>query len=92
MADEQRQAMISATAIGEGNTFTALLETTTDLPPDAIGEVVVMALQRIWRAGEDPTKSVIVIRFGWQDQRPRCHHQVEADLPAGPCSICGDRG
>jgi len=61
MAD--RQAMIHATIIGEHNTYSRNIETSTDLPPDPIGEVVVWVLQDAWKAGEDPTKCVVVLQF-----------------------------
>lgn len=61
--NEDKLAMITVTVISATNTFAARIETSTDLPPDPIGEVVVTALQKAWKAGDDPTKCVVVIRF-----------------------------
>jgi hypothetical protein len=56
-------AHIKATIVGKLNTYTAWGETTTDLPADPIGEVVVEVLQKAWTAGEDPVNCVVIIQF-----------------------------
>lgn len=40
--------------------FSATIETSTDLPADAIGEVVTLAMQNVWNAGFDPVKDGII--------------------------------
>lgn len=64
MAEEQeRKAIIKATIIGKRNTYSETIESSTDLPPDPIGEVVVEALQKAWEAGEDPVNCVVLLQF-----------------------------
>lgn len=60
---ERQQAIIKATIIGVQNTFLSMIETSTDLPPDPIGKVVVDVLQKAWRAGEDPINCIVVLTF-----------------------------
>lgn len=58
------KVMITATYVSPANTFQATVETTSDLPADALGEAACEALRKAWRAGEDPCGSNIVIHLG----------------------------
>jgi hypothetical protein len=58
-----RIAHIKATVVGKHATYCEFIESSTDLPPDPIGEVVVEAMQKAWKAGEDPTKCVVLLQF-----------------------------
>ena len=46
-------------------TFNEQREITDDLPADIIGKAVVVATQRAWRAGFDPTVSpfIVLVKF-----------------------------
>lgn len=59
-----KRAMIKVTGIGSCNTFMTTIETSTDLPADAFGEVVTETVNKLWRAGEDMKACTIVITFG----------------------------
>lgn len=41
----------------------AKIETTDDLPADALGEVVCRAVENAWKAGNDPTSFTIRVEF-----------------------------
>jgi hypothetical protein len=58
-----RIAHIKATVVGKENTYSTFIESSTDLPPDPIGEVVVEAMQKAWTAGEDPTECIVLLQF-----------------------------
>jgi hypothetical protein len=63
IGDPPEIAKIKATVVGENNSFTSWGESSTDLPAEVIGEVVVEALQKAWRSGEDPAKCAILVQF-----------------------------
>ena len=56
-------AFVKVTGIGQNNTFTELTEMSTDLPSEAMGEAVTKVVEQLWKAGEDPIHTVIVITF-----------------------------
>lgn len=45
--------------------FVAKVDCSTDLPADALGEAVALAMQRVWSAGFDPVSDnlVVVVSF-----------------------------
>lgn len=56
-------ALIRATFCGRGNTYQADIECSTDLPADALGEVVAEVINRAWRSGEDPAGCAVTLVF-----------------------------
>lgn len=56
-------AVIKATVITREQTFTDEIETTDDLPSNAIGELCAGVVNRAWEAGNDPTTLTLVVNF-----------------------------
>lgn len=59
-----KKVMITATYVSPKSTFQANVETTSDLPADALGEAACEALRKAWCAGEDPKGASIIIHLG----------------------------
>ena len=57
------RALVRATFAGRGNTYQQDIETSTDLPADALGEVVARVLDLASRNGEDPAGMTVVLTF-----------------------------
>ena len=58
-------ALIRITTIDNCNTYTTLVESTSDLPDDVMGEAVGDAIRKAWKSGCDPVKDglTVVIKF-----------------------------
>lgn len=61
----QEKAIVQVTTIDNLNTYTSNGYCSTDLPDDAVGEIVGDAIRKAWRSGCDPVKDglTVVIRF-----------------------------
>ena len=59
-----QNARVTATYMKGDNTVTGYADMTTDLPADALGELVATVINTAWSKGEDPAGAVVVLQFG----------------------------
>lgn len=58
-----RKAVVTATLLAPGISKEVITEMSQDLPAENLGELVADVIQKGWKAGIDPTASVVIIRF-----------------------------
>lgn len=60
---DAEMAIVIAEVGGERRTWSSAHKMSSDLPADALGEHLALAIQKAWKAGCDPVDMTIVVSF-----------------------------
>lgn len=63
-ADETKTATVRATYLNGDVIFQTVENISSDMPADALGEIVAGVMQHAWEKGDDPVSATIVLTFG----------------------------